>query len=95
MEKITPEQREALVSSLHAVRMAMKAWMTLGFRCALAIGLAALGVALVLLIRDENTKAGIVASLAGLGFCGFLKLGMDMTRCDLQFYRIEIAITAG
>jgi hypothetical protein len=95
MAKINTKQREELVVSLRASRTTMNSWMTLLFRVAVAVGAAALGVALWFVCCDQTAKAIELAGVSGLGFSGAMKLGMDMTRCELQFHRIETAITAG
>lgn len=96
MAKLEKKHREALVQGLQETRVTMNAWMTIFFRVSMCLGTAAfLGVILLYTLTERQTAAWQLAAFAGLSFAGATKVGMDMTRCELQFRSLESAISAG
>jgi hypothetical protein len=96
MARLEKKHREALAQGLQETRVTMNAWMTIFFRVSMCLGAAALlGVILLYTLAERQTGAWQLATIAGLSFAGAIKLGMDMTRCELQFRSLENAIRAG
>jgi len=96
MAKLEKKHREALAQGLRETRVTMNSWMTVLFRVSMCLGvLSCIGVILLCTLTERQIAAGQLAAIAGLSFAGAIKVGMDMTRCELQFRNLESAITAG
>lgn len=96
MARLEKKHREALAQGLRETRVTMNSWMTVLFRVSMCLGvLSCIGVILLYTLTERQTAAMQLAAIAGLLFIGAIKLGMDMTRCELQFRSLETAIAAG